>query len=97
MCLLARGMVDANGQLFMEYPWAEDGLDLWSAMHQYFANYVQLYYRSDEDVLQDSELQSWWQELQVSRRKASTSIHLKTSMGTHLPSFPPSFIPPELS
>jgi len=71
-------MVDANGQLFMEYPWAEDGLDLWSAMRQYFADYVQLYYRSDEDVLQDSELQSWWQEVQVSHRKASTSSkHLK--------------------
>jgi linoleate 9S-lipoxygenase len=59
----------------MEYPWAEDGLDLWAAMHKYFASYVRLYYGSDADVLNDSEVQAWWQELQVSSCGDSTSIN----------------------
>lgn len=37
---------DADGRLkpAIDYPFAEDGLDIWYAMHQWFGNYLRLYY-----------------------------------------------------
>ena len=86
-------MVDANGTPWMEYPWAEDGLDLWHALYEYFESYLGAYYHSDEDVLQDSEVQSWWQETQVSSQshpqlpaaELCTPVPITASTGLLLP------------
>ncbi|KAL1536016.1 Lox4p [Salvia divinorum] len=68
--LLKRGMAveDPNSphgiRLVMEdYPYAVDGLQIWSAINTWVDDYCTLYYPSDEAVKDDTELQSWWKEI----------------------------------
>lgn len=62
-----RGIVSPEGKLWLsDYPYAQDGLDLWSAYLEYFTAYLKLYYKSDADVLDDREVQAWWTEVKVS-------------------------------
>ncbi|GLC42164.1 hypothetical protein PLESTB_000637500 [Pleodorina starrii] len=64
--LKARGMVDpATGKPWLDYPYATDGLDVWSGLSSYFDKYLRLYYSSDKDVLDDTELQAWWAEVKT--------------------------------
>ncbi len=47
-----------NGELLVDdYPYAQDGLLIWSALEKYFSEYLSLYYKSDADVAGDTELQ----------------------------------------
>lgn len=46
-----------------DYPYAADGLELWSAIKQWCTEYVDIYYKEDADVQQDVELQKWWSEI----------------------------------
>jgi hypothetical protein len=63
-----RGMVGPDEQLWLDdYPYAQDGMDLWNALLDYFSAYLKLYYSSDGEVAYDPELQAWWQEVKVSR------------------------------
>ena len=48
-----------------DYPYAVDGLDLWAAIRKWVEDYVNIYYRDDEDVVNDEELQSWWLEVRT--------------------------------
>ncbi|XP_042437656.1 linoleate 13S-lipoxygenase 2-1, chloroplastic-like isoform X1 [Zingiber officinale] len=48
-----------------DYPYAQDGLLIWSAIEQWVADYVGHYYPSPADVAADSELQSWWTEVRT--------------------------------
>ncbi|XP_042437577.1 linoleate 13S-lipoxygenase 2-1, chloroplastic-like [Zingiber officinale] len=48
-----------------DYPYAQDGLLIWSAIEQWVADYVDHYYPSPADVGADSELQSWWTEVRT--------------------------------
>ncbi|EEF40396.1 lipoxygenase, putative [Ricinus communis] len=50
--------------LIEDYPFAVDGLEIWSAIKQWVKRYCSFYYRTNDMVRQDSELQSWWKELQ---------------------------------
>ncbi len=34
----------------LDYPYAQDGLDIWYAMRDWFGAYLQLYYASDAQV-----------------------------------------------
>ncbi|CAD5165103.1 unnamed protein product [Musa acuminata subsp. malaccensis] len=45
-----------------DYPYATDGLLLWSAIQSWVETYVAAYYSDDEAVQSDSELQSWYSE-----------------------------------
>ncbi|KAF6251346.1 lipoxygenase [Scenedesmus sp. NREL 46B-D3] len=57
------GMIGPEGQLWLDdYPYAQDGLDLWAAFLEYFTAYLKLYYSSNEEVVADEELQAWWAE-----------------------------------
>ena len=65
-----RGMavVDSNSQhgirlLIEDYPYAVDGLEIWSAIKSWVEDYCQFYYTNDYMVQNDVELQSWWKEL----------------------------------
>ena len=49
--------------LIEDYPYAVDGLEIWSAIKSWVEEYVSIYYKSDEIVQKDSELQAWWKEL----------------------------------
>jgi|GEM_PF-699265 len=59
--LTKRG-VDNSDQL-PDYPYRDDALLLWEAIHDWVDSYLGLYYRSDQDVVEDTELQAWLQEM----------------------------------
>ncbi|XP_078389979.1 arachidonate 12-lipoxygenase, 12S-type [Cetorhinus maximus] len=46
-----------------EYYYQEDGLQLWSAINKYVKGITGLYYNSDQEVLEDTELQAWLKDL----------------------------------
>ena len=45
-----------------DYPYAADGLEVWSAMKSWNAEYIDIYYKDDSAVQQDPELQKWYTE-----------------------------------
>lgn len=45
-----------------DYPYAADGLEVWSAMKAWNAEYIDIYYKDDIAVQQDPELQKWYTE-----------------------------------
>ncbi|XP_067341241.1 polyunsaturated fatty acid lipoxygenase ALOX15B-like isoform X2 [Channa argus] len=47
------------------YYYRDDGLRLWDIIHRYIVGVVNHYYHSDDDVIRDSELQSWIHEIIV--------------------------------
>ncbi|KAL2490537.1 Linoleate 9S-lipoxygenase 1 [Abeliophyllum distichum] len=68
--LLKRGMAveDSNSPhslrlLIEDYPYAVDGLEIWSAIKTWVQDYCNFYYSSDSVVQKDTELQSWWKEV----------------------------------
>ncbi|KAM1490433.1 hypothetical protein ACFXTO_033560 [Malus domestica] len=68
--LIKRGMAveDSSSShgvrlLIEDYPFAADGLEIWSAIKTWVKDYCSFYYKTDETVQKDSELQSWWKEL----------------------------------
>ncbi|KAL1188121.1 Linoleate 9S-lipoxygenase 1 [Cardamine amara subsp. amara] len=46
-----------------DYPYAVDGLEIWYAIESWVKDYISLYYKTDEDVQTDTELQAWWKEV----------------------------------
>jgi arachidonate 15-lipoxygenase len=60
--LKERGVDDA-GQL-PDYPYRDDALLVWQAIHEWVSGYVGLYYASDAAVAGDPELAAWCAELQ---------------------------------
>ncbi|XP_042991693.1 probable linoleate 9S-lipoxygenase 5 isoform X3 [Carya illinoinensis] len=68
--LIKRGMAvkDENSPhgvrlVIEDYPYAVDGLEIWSAIKEWVEDYCSFYYKTDDMVQNDSELQSWWKEL----------------------------------
>ncbi|XP_024523783.1 linoleate 9S-lipoxygenase [Selaginella moellendorffii] len=68
--LIARGMATPNPKarhgldlLIEDYPYAVDGLNLWSALKQWVTDYTDIFYKDDASVRDDTELQAWWQEI----------------------------------
>ncbi|KAL3505902.1 hypothetical protein ACH5RR_031284 [Cinchona calisaya] len=68
--LLKRGMAVPDSSkphglrlLIEDYPYAVDGLEIWSAIEEWVKEYCSFYYHTDDMVQGDSELQSWWTEL----------------------------------
>ncbi|GJU46365.1 probable linoleate 9S-lipoxygenase 5 [Tanacetum coccineum] len=68
--LVKRGMATENSSsphgirlLIEDYPYAVDGLDIWLAIKTWVEDYCSFYYKSDDVVQNDTELQSWWEEL----------------------------------
>ncbi|XP_076901945.1 putative linoleate 9S-lipoxygenase 5 isoform X2 [Bidens hawaiensis] len=68
--LVKRGMAveDSNSPhglrlLIEDYPYAVDGLEIWSAIKSWVEDYCKFYYTSDDTIKNDKELQSWWKEL----------------------------------
>ncbi|KAL6971463.1 Lox9p [Sarracenia purpurea var. burkii] len=68
--LLVRGMAVPDSSqphglklIIEDYPYAVDGLEIWSAIETWVREYCSLYYSTDDSVRTDSELQSWWAEL----------------------------------
>jgi linoleate 9S-lipoxygenase len=49
--------------LIKDYPYAVDGLAVWSAIESWVNEYCSLYYPNDSAVKSDTELQAWWKEI----------------------------------
>lgn len=49
--------------LIEDYPYAVDGLEIWAAIKSWVEEYCSFFYKTDEIVQKDSELQAWWKEL----------------------------------
>jgi len=56
-----RGVSDRN--LLPVYPYRDDALLIWNAIHEWVSSYIEIYYKSDRDVQQDKELQAWAADL----------------------------------
>ena len=54
--------VDSTTKL-PDYPYRDDAMLIWEAIHQWVASYISVYYQSDRDVVNDSELQRWFESL----------------------------------
>lgn len=87
--LIARGMaVEDPSQphglrlVIEDYPYAADGLLIWSAIKEWVENYVSIYYSEPNSVQTDIELQAWWDEIvnkgHYDKRNASWWPNLKT-------------------
>ncbi|MEM7183785.1 MAG: lipoxygenase family protein [Spirochaetota bacterium] len=46
-----------------EYPYRDDGLLNWKAIHKWVEDYTNIYYESNKDIQQDQELQLWADEV----------------------------------
>jgi arachidonate 15-lipoxygenase len=57
----ARGV--GRGSALTEYPYRDDGLQLWNALLRYVTDYLGVYYATDADVAKDAEVQAWVGEL----------------------------------
>ncbi|KAL8524651.1 hypothetical protein ACS0TY_014305 [Phlomoides rotata] len=49
--------------LIGDYPFAVDGLEIWSAIESWVKEYCCVYYLTDDKVKEDTELQQWWKEV----------------------------------
>jgi arachidonate 15-lipoxygenase len=58
-----RGVDDPN--LLPVYPYRDDALLVWDAIHQWVSDYLNLYYTTDEDIQKDAALQAWAAEAQA--------------------------------
>ncbi|KAJ0934832.1 putative linoleate 9S-lipoxygenase [Helianthus annuus] len=51
--------------LIEDYPFAVDGLEIWSAIKSWVHDYVHIYYQDDEEIQNDNELKEWWKEVRT--------------------------------
>ena len=49
--------------LIKDYPYAVDGLAVWSAIETWVDEYCRIYYPCDDVLRSDVELQAWWKEV----------------------------------
>lgn len=68
--LLKRGLaVEDPGEpsgvrlLLQDYPYAADGLDVWTAIKAWVTNYCCHFYHDDQSIVSDIEIQAWWNEI----------------------------------
>ncbi|PQQ06498.1 putative linoleate 9S-lipoxygenase 5 isoform X2 [Prunus yedoensis var. nudiflora] len=68
--LIKRGVAvkDANSPhglrlLIEDYPYAVDGIEIWFAIKTWVEDYCSFYYKTDDIIQKDTELQSWWKSL----------------------------------
>ncbi|XP_057960470.1 probable linoleate 9S-lipoxygenase 5 [Malania oleifera] len=68
--LIKRGMAVEDSKyphglrlLIEDYPYAVDGLEIWSAIKAWVQDYCSFYYKNDKMIQEDCELQSWWHEV----------------------------------
>lgn len=55
--LQQRGVDDP--ELLPVYPYRDDALLVWNAIHQWVSDYLKLYYLTDRDIQNDAALQAW--------------------------------------
>ena len=68
------------------YPYRDDGKLIWEAIHKFVREYINLYYKSDQDVIEDFELQGWGKEIGGDHKEYS-----EKEPNCGVPSFPTQF------
>lgn len=72
--LLKRGMAvrdtDTNNPtgiqlLLLDYPYAIDGLEIWVAIKEWVKDFCSFFYKDNDAIEGDLELQAWWSEIQT--------------------------------
>lgn len=58
-----RGVDTETNGLALPYPFRDHALQLWDAIHEWASAFVSHYYKSDDDVLADTELREWAAEI----------------------------------
>lgn len=53
----------ADREAFPNYPYRDDSLLYWDAIHEWVNAYLRLYYPNDAEIQRDTELQAWTREL----------------------------------
>ncbi|KAG0579870.1 hypothetical protein KC19_4G130100 [Ceratodon purpureus] len=68
--LIRRGMAERDESAphglrlrIEDYPYAADGLLVWDSIEAWIRDYVSLYYSDSATILEDVELQAWWDEI----------------------------------
>jgi len=56
-----RGVLDPA--ILPDYPYRDDALPLWDALEEYVGGVLAPFYKSDADLVNDTELQAWWADL----------------------------------
>ncbi|KFA92169.1 lipoxygenase family protein [Archangium violaceum] len=56
-----RGVLDPA--VLPYYPYRDDTLPLWDALEEYVGGVLGVFYKSDTELVKDSEMQAWWAEL----------------------------------
>ncbi|KAF4397119.1 hypothetical protein G4B88_008965 [Cannabis sativa] len=49
--------------LIEDYPYAVDGLEIWFAINSWVKEYCSNYYKTDDTIQNDTEIQAWWKEI----------------------------------
>ncbi len=52
-----------NPSTLRDFPYRDDGLLVWNTLEDYVSRYIEIYYKSNRDTREDSELQNWLQTL----------------------------------
>ncbi|WP_089937704.1 lipoxygenase family protein [Candidatus Entotheonella palauensis] len=52
-------------EILPNYPYRDDAMRIWNAIEDWVTSYVDIFYKTDTDVLDDYELQNWVHELQL--------------------------------
>jgi arachidonate 15-lipoxygenase len=77
--LKLRGVDDTTA--LPDYPYRDDALLVWTAIHDWVDDYVRVYYSSDADVTGDYELAAWTKELQsLGKIKGFTTITTRAQL-----------------
>ena len=77
--LKRRGIADPK--YLPDFPWRDDALLLWEAIHNWVGSYVSVYYADDEAVLADTELAAWSEDLILNGKvKGFKPIVLRTQL-----------------
>lgn len=56
-----RGVLDPA--ILPDYPYRDDALPLWDALEEFVGGVLAPFYKSDADLVNDTEIQAWWAEL----------------------------------
>jgi hypothetical protein len=56
-----RGVLDSA--VLPNYPYRDDALLLWDAIEEYVGGVLEHFYKSDEDLVRDTDMQRWWKDL----------------------------------
>ena len=55
----------ANQQLLPGYHYCDDGIKIWNAIETFAGGLIDEFYKIDEEVLIDTELQSWAKDIHI--------------------------------